>query len=260
MKRLIIISCWLAAWALPGQAQEYSKRIAGNQQVKILLNKGEMKIEGYNGNEVKITAHNYQEPPERAKGLRPLYNSAQDNTGIGLAVTEESGTLLIQEASGQEGAYTLRLPENIRLSIEQLNWQGQDIDVLNMKNEIEVKGKNADMHLKGVQGPIFVNSTAGNINIVYSSLKQDAVSMISAVSSEVDITLPASSKATFLLKSITGEIYTDLDLQLKKQEGNGNELRRVGGGQHIEGTTNGGGGAELSINTISSNIYIRKAQ
>lgn len=260
MKRLIIISFWLAGLALPGYAQEYSKRISENQQVKILLNRADMKIEGYSGNEVRITAHNYEEPPERAKGLRPLYNNAEDNTGIGLSIVDENGTLLIQEASGQEGEYTLRLPENARLSIEQLNWRGQEIDVRNMKSEIEVKAKNADVRLTGVQGPIFANSTSGEINIVYSTLKNDAVSMISSVSSEVDITLPASSKATFLLKSITGEIYTDLDLQMKQSAGNGNELRRVGGGQHIEGTTNGGGGAELSINTISSNIYLRKAQ
>lgn len=231
-----------------------------NQQVKVLLNRGDMKIEGYNGNEVRITAHNYEQPPERAKGLKPLYNNAQDNTGIGLSVEEEGGALVVQEASGQGGEYTLRLPENARLSIEQLNWQGQDIEVRNMKNEIEVKAKNADIRLTGVQGPVFANSTAGDINVVFSALKKDAVSMISSVSSEIDITLPASSKANFLLKSITGEIYTDFDLQLKKNGANGNELRRVGGGQHIEGTTNGGGGAELSINTISSNIYIRKAQ
>lgn len=260
MKRLIIISFWLAALALPGYAQEYSKRISADQQVKVLLNRGDMKVEGYNGNEVKITAHDYEQPPERAKGLKPLYNSAQDNTGIGLSVVEEGGALVIQEASGQGGEYILRLPENVRLSIEQLNWQGQRIDVRNMKNEIEVKAKNADIHLRGVQGPIFANSTSGEINIVYSALKKDAVNMISAVSSEVDITLPANSKATYLLKSITGEIYTDLDLQLKQSGGNDNELRRIGGGQNIEGSTNGGGGAELSINTISSNIYIRKAQ
>lgn len=261
MKRLIIIivSFWLASMALPGFGQEYSKTINADQQVQLLLNQGKIKVEGYDGNEISITALNYEQPPERAKGLRPLYNNAQDNTGIGLSVTEEAGAIVIQEAS-KEGEYVIRLPQNVRLSIEQLNWGGEDIEVRNMKSEIEVKAKNADVKLMDVEGPIIANSTSGEIEIVYSNIKPDAINLISVVSSEVDVTLPATSKATFTLKSVTGEIYTDLDLQLKQQEKDGQQMRYIAGGQTIEGTTNGGGGAEVSIQTVSSNIYLRKAQ
>lgn len=257
MKQILILG--LALLTLPAYAQEYSKAISGKQQVKILLNRSDMKIEGYNGNEVKITALDYEQPPERAKGLRPLYNSAQDNTSIGLQVTEEGDALTIQEASNQEGEYVIRIPQNARLSILQLNWNGQDIDVKDMKSEIEIQAKNADIRLLNVQGPVIANSTSGEIAIVYSALSQQAPSMISAVSSEIDITLPATSKANLVLKSMTGEIYTDMDLKLKQKNVKGSDMQLVGGGQTIEGSTNGGG-AELGIKTISSNIYIRKAQ
>ncbi len=259
MKRIVIIGIWLAGLALPGFAQEFTKSISNGQQVQVWLNHGDMEIEGYNGNELKITALNYEQPPERAKGLKPLYNSAQDNTGIGLSVTEEEGALRIQEASGRGGKYVIRIPQNARLSVEQLNWNGQDIEVKNMKNEIEIKAKNAGIRLEAVEGPIIANNTSGEISIVYSALKPDAANMISVISSDVDITLPASSKASFQLKSISGEIYTDLDIQLKETEKEGTKMRHLGGGQTIEGTTNGGG-TEVNISAISSNIYLRKAQ
>ncbi len=261
MKRLIIIvvSLWLTSMVVPGFGQEYKKQIGTDQQVQLILNKGKIKVEGYNGKEIAIKAIHYEQPPKRAKGLRPLYNNAQDNTGIGLSVTEKAGAILIQEAS-KEGEYIIRLPENIRLSVEQLNWGGEDIEVRNMKSEIEVKAKNANVRLLDVEGPIVANSTSGEIEIVYSSLKPDVANLISVVSSEVDITLPANSKASLKLKSITGEIYTDLDMQMKQQEKDGKQMRYVGGGKTIEGTINGGGSTEVSIQTVSSNIYLRKAQ
>lgn len=259
MKKIVILSLALALWVLPGMAQEYSKSLGGKQKLKILLNRSDLKIEGYNGKEVKITALDYEQPPERAKGLRPLYNDTQDNTNIGLSVVEVEGVLTIREASNQGGEYLLKVPNTARLSIMQLNWGGADINVRDMKSEIEIQAKNADVHLLNVQGPVVANSTSGEIVIVYSALSQEAPSIISGVSSEIDVTLPASSKANLALKSITGEIYTDMDIQLKKKNVKGSDMQVVGGGQTIEGTTNGGG-AELGIKTISSNIYIRKAQ
>lgn len=259
MKRLFILSFCLTIMALPGFGQEYKKPLKANQKVKILLNRSEMKIEGYSGSELMITALDYEQPPERAKGLTPLYNSAQDNTKIGLSVTEAEGSLIIQEASGQGGEYVIRIPENTRLSIEQTTWNGQEIEVRNMKSEIEVQAKSADIRLLNIQGPIIANSTSGEIVIEYASLSQEGPHMISAISSELDITLPAGSKANLVLQSISGEIYTDMDVQLKKTSENGSNMRMIGGGQSIEGTTNGGG-AELSIKTISSDVFIRKGQ
>lgn len=259
MKRLIILSFCLSMLTTAGYAQEYKNQLKAGQKVKILLNRSEMKIEGYEGNEIKITAMYYEQPPERAKGLKPLYNSAQDNTNIGLSITEEGESTIIQEATGQGGEYIIRLPQNARLSVEQITWNGQEIEVRNMKSEIEVQAKSADIHLMNVQGPVIVNNTSGDIEIVYAALSQQGPHMISAVSSEIDISLPAASKANFVLQSVSGEIYTDMDIKLKKKNQNGSDMHMVGGGQNLGGTINGGG-TELGIKAISGNIYIRKVQ
>lgn len=258
MKKHFLLSVLLSTIVSFGYAQEFAQVLKANQSVKILLNRSDIKVEGYDGNEVKITAMDYEAPPERAKGLRPLYNSAVDNTNTGLSVTEEDGTLLIREASNQDGEYLIQIPKNAKLSISQQNWNGQDIAVENMKNEVEIKSNSADVRLLNIDGPVIAKSTSGNIEVSFSTLNQAAASKISAISSDVEISLPANSPANFKLKSISGEIYTDFDMDFK-QNSEGSNMRRLGGGHTIEASTNGGG-TELGIETISSNIYIRKAQ
>ena len=62
------------------------------------MGRSDIRIEGYSGDEVVISAKGYREPPERAKGLKPLYNQATDNTGLGLSVKESDGGLRIAQA------------------------------------------------------------------------------------------------------------------------------------------------------------------
>jgi hypothetical protein len=54
------------------------------------------------------------------------------------------------------------------------------------------------------------------------------------------------------MKSITGELYTDLDMKIMNQQ---DEIPIVG--YEMEGQL-GGGGTKMRLETISSNIYVRK--
>ena len=68
------------------------------------------------------------------------------------------------------------------------------------------------------------------------------------------MTLPANTKANLVLKSVTGEIYTDFDINFSEKEGH--KMKRVGG-SNLRGSINGGG-VEIALNTISDDIYLRK--
>ena len=47
---------------------------------------GPLPIEGYDGKEIIVTNLNseFKSPPDRAKGLKPVYAAGTDNTGIGV--------------------------------------------------------------------------------------------------------------------------------------------------------------------------------
>jgi DUF4097 and DUF4098 domain-containing protein YvlB len=257
MKKLLLLSASIAWCMTTAHAQEYKTKLvnAKDRKVTIEMSAGDIKIEGHNSDEVIIQATSgFEVPTERAKGLKPLYYSAVDNSGIGLAVTPESGGLRIEKATRKAVKYTVRLPRKVAILFEQTNWQGAGITISNMDGDLEVRTNNAQIDLMNVTGPVVANTTSGEIKVVFSALSQEKPTAISTISGPIDITLPASSKANMQLRSISGEMYTDFDLGTKSTK---DGMSKVGGGQNIEGTTNGGG-VEMQLKTISSNIYIRK--
>lgn len=223
--------------------------------IEFSLSNSEITIEGYDGNEVIIRNTDYEAPPQRAKGLRPLYGAGQDNTGIGLSVEEENGVLKIVQASQSDGQFKVKVPHNIRVMVEEVNWGGVDISVRNHKGEIELKTKTGDISLKNITGPVIASSTSGDVEITFSRVSNANPTSISLVSGYIDVTIPADTKAALSLSSISGEIYTNLDLKLSSDQ---KDMRRLGGGHNIEGTLNGGG-VSMELKSVGGDIYLRKS-
>tara|TARA_R100001143_G_C3360727_1_gene135369 strand:+ start:14205 stop:14993 length:789 start_codon:yes stop_codon:yes gene_type:complete len=260
MKKTIILitTLLLALMVQKTVAQEYRHDIGNSPDmtVEIAVGQSDVTIEGHDSNELIIINLDYEEQqePERAEGLRALYYSAEDNTGIGLSVEEENGTFRIIPASRDDGEYRVMIPNRIRLMVEQVNWGGGDFEISNHSGEIEILSKNGDIKLSNITGPVTASSTSGNVEIDFSTLNQENPTSISLVSGFIDITLPASSAANFNLSSISGEVYTDLEINL---QGRGDNLmNRLGGGGQITGTLNGGG-VEVGLKSISGDIYLR---
>ncbi|OIN58956.1 DUF4097 family beta strand repeat-containing protein [Arsenicibacter rosenii] len=256
MKKLMLLSTALLWCTGTLLAQDYKTKLGKDQKVWIEMDFSNVRIEGHNGDDVIISGGKTETPPERAKGLKPLYNSAVDNTGLGVAVTQENGNLKIEKASRSSNAITIRIPKKAAVMYEQMSWMGgSNITVNNFDGDLEIKTKNGNIELSNVTGPVVANTTSGEIVVVYSALNQEKPSALSTISGEIDVTLPANTKSNLKLRSINGEMYTDFDLGLKNNVKDG--LPKVAGGNNINGAINGGG-VEIQLKTISSNIYVRK--
>ncbi len=250
---LIIVALFVLSYSY---AQEFKIAVSDkNGKFTINVHDCDLQIIGHDGNEILITAKGYEKPPERAKGLKPLYNSAVDNTGIGLSVQESGGNLTIQKATRGDIDYTIKIPSTMHVSISETNWHGDNFTIENISGEIEVNAKSSDIKMKGVSGPVVANTTNGDIDIVYKTLNQEKPNAIKSINGHVDITLPSSAKSSVKLRAMNGEIFTNFDVAMKTSEDNIN----VYGGGKIEGAINGGG-VEIKLNTINDNIYLRKAE
>ncbi len=92
-----------------------------------------------------------------------------------------------------------------------------------------------------------LNTIFGNIEIknFYGEMS------VKSISGSVDISLPGSHQAGFRLKTVTGEVYTDLDINfLNKKE---NPIV----GYLLKGKT-GNGGVLKELESVSNNLYVRK--
>lgn len=254
MKYIFSLFVLLAAvkWS---PAQEFKVAADNTKEAKLTLLdfNGELPIEGYSGSEIIVTSTSgHFETPERAKGLKPIYGGGTDNTGIGLYMEKNgnSVTLRCLVPFTQQASYKLRVPENIALKIERDCARSGETTIQNIKNEIEFKGCH-EVTLKNVTGPLVVSTISGGVNVVFTEITKDRPISITAISGEVDVTMPAKAAVDLEMSTVSGNMYSDFDLPSSNKD-----MRRIGGG-NIRAQLNGGG-TSLNLRAISGNIYLRK--
>ena len=95
---------------------------------------------------------------------------------------------------------------------------------------LTVETINGDIEIRGVAGPVEAKSISGFVDMNWAAKKGAGVS----------------------LKTITGEVYTDMDIAFtNKKEG----TPMVG--YQLKGNVNGGG-TDIKLESISNNVYLRK--
>ena len=253
MPRLILLlALLLSGGGLMSQTKSFP--VKGNQTLNLAFDQAQITIIGTSASNVEIETSDYEAPPARAKGLKPLYNNATDNTGIGLMLEEGNGEMTIRQAQSKSGEYVLRVPKGMNLKFQERAWMGRsDLTIRNMSGEIEIETKNSDIILQGITGPVTAGTTSGDIEIIFSSLSQKGPTTLTNISGYIDVTMPGNTKANLLLKNITGEIYSNLELATKEKDG----LQQVGGQRNVEAMLNNGG-VELMVKNISGDIFLRK--
>ncbi|MBC8082763.1 MAG: hypothetical protein H7Z21_06075, partial [Hymenobacter sp.] len=96
-----------------------------------------------------------------------------------------------------------------------------------------------------------VNTIGGNIDVRGLTGELQAKS----VSGFVDVGWPASSGAQVILKTITGEVYSDLNLAADNQRSNPSRV-----GHEMKGNVGAASGPVLRLESIKGNVSLRKAK
>jgi lia operon protein LiaG len=254
-KKISIIVLFIFFSARVLYAQEYKLAVQNSKETRLILKdfNGVLPIEGYNGNEIVITSTaGKMVPPEKAKGLKPIFPAGTDNTGIGLEVQKIDNLITITciIPFKQDGDYKLKIPENLALELSSGCERKNDIQIKNMKNEIEIKSCH-NIDLKEVSGPLVLSTISGDINITYGDINSTKSSSVNSISGDIDITLPVKTATNLELGTISGAIYSDFDFSESRKN-----LKRIGGS--VSDFSLNGGGFKFSIRSINGNIYLRK--
>ncbi|MCX6253890.1 MAG: DUF4097 family beta strand repeat-containing protein [Bacteroidia bacterium] len=236
-------------------AQEYKITVQNNKDGRLILKdfNGLLPVEGYSGSDIIITSTSEDlAPPEKAKGLKPIYPSGTDNTGIGLDVQKIDNLITVTclIPFTRDGKYSIKVPENLALEFTSGCERSNDISVKNMKNEIDVKSCH-DIELRDVTGPLVLSTISGDIDITFSSINSVKSSSVNSISGDIDITIPLKTATNLELRTVSGGFYSDFDFSETEKN-----LKKVGGNE-LSFPLNGGG-FKFSIGTVSGNIYLRK--
>ncbi|MFP4470598.1 MAG: hypothetical protein ACLFPE_07935 [Bacteroidales bacterium] len=107
-----------------------------------------------------------------------------------------------------------------------------DYEILVPENlAVELKTISGDVEAFGLKSPVRMKSISGLI----------------------DLSIPADLNADLKIETVTGEIYSDLDLEVEHE---GKFMHAFPGGD-VEARLNGGG-LNIRLKTVSGNIYLRK--
>jgi len=143
---------------------------------------------------------------------------------------------------------------------------GGNMTIENIAGDIEAENFNGQVNISNASGSVVAHSMNGKITVSLNRVPSDKSMSFSTFNGDVDVTLPADTKARFKMRTDFGEIYTDFDVKMEanappvveeEKDKKGKTRRRV----RVDGTQSGtinGGGPEMQFTTFNGRILIHK--
>lgn len=222
---------------------------------KLQINLGRATIEGHTGNEIIFSSKDVErEKDERAAGLRAISGSGlEDNTGLGVNVTEKDGVLVVSQLKKMNSPdIKILVPKGVIVAYEHSSQYGSKVIFRNLENEIEVSTNYNGVELENVSGPATVKAVYGSVDATFSNNVKGPISIVS-IYGHVDVAMPASIKANIKMSTSYGEIFAAPDFKI--------EVEREGDWVKYADRVNGkinGGGMSIDFRSDYGKIYFRK--
>lgn len=236
MKNKLLLLCmvWAVAQVTFAQPRVVEKtfQVDPDQQISLNLKFGEqILIRAWDKNEVAFKA-------------TININRGKLNEALQLGFDEQDARLNITSEYDKEMLKTGRREDCPENGYSTYSWNGKDGHAMvcsKITYEVYVP-EGADLAVESISGNIELVDVTGPVRA-------------KSISGFVDLSWPQGKPATIDMKTISGEAYTDMDgLQISNEK---EHIPLVG--YKINGTI-GGGGARVSLESVSGNIYLRSAQ
>jgi len=240
----------------------------GTVEMDIVM--GNITIKGTSRRDVLVEARTgtgfMPRPPRRRTDDEPPPPGLRRLTQNGaFSVEEDKNTVSIDVGPPRHIDFTIEVPLRTNLSIETVMGS---IVVEGVEGELEVESVNGSVTLTNVGGSVVAHTVNGKLTATIARPAPQQPMAFTSMNGSVDVTLPAAVKANLKLRSDQGDVYTDFDLQLRRESSNPNpdvDVRRNGRARVIDvdnaiyGSVNGGG-PDFEMRTFNGNVYVRKGK
>lgn len=251
MKKIIVGVIALCI-TLTGTAQDF--KVAKNSG-KLQINLARVTVEGHSGNEIIFSSRDHnKDEDDRAKGLRAINGSGlEDNTGLGINVTEKDGVLMVSQLKKMNSPdIKILVPKGVIVAYEHSSQYGHKVIFRNMENEIEVLANYNGVELDNITGPATLKSVYGNIDAVFGTNVKGPISIVS-IYGHVDVAMPSTIKANIKMSTSYGEIFAAPEFKIEVEK----EGEWVKYSDRVTGKINGGG-MNIEFRSDYGKIYFRR--
>jgi DUF4097 and DUF4098 domain-containing protein YvlB len=265
VKELILF----AAAATMLAAQDSADRVtipfrdpSGAKTLKVSLQNGSVTVRGYDGKDALLETAGRISGRERRPSHVPETMHRIDNDSMGLDVTEENNVITVV-GTNSSAHLTIQVPVQTNLVLRSVN--GGSIVVENISGSIDANHTNGGISITNVSGSVLANTTNGKVTVSLNKVSPDKAMSFTSFNGTVDVTLPADVKASVMMKTNNGEIWSDFDIKLRAggkppvvEDNRGSDGKyKVHLDRAMYGTINGGG-PEMQFVTYNGSILIHK--
>lgn len=232
--------------------------------VRVDLMNGNVVVKQHAGRDIQVEMEGGR-APRRAASKRPSEVDGLKRIDVfstGLDVEEKDNVVRI--GSGPRSAnssVTVLVPQNTSLKLKTMTGK---VEVEGVNGEIEANSMNGGVTITNVGGSVVAHSLNGRVTVSLNRIEPNKAMSFSTLNGDIDVTMPAATKANVRLKNDHGEVWTDFDMKLestpKVEQGKSADGKyKVKFERTVTGTINGGG-PDMSFTTMNGQIRIRKAK
>ncbi len=199
--------------------------------VRLKLMWGDVTVTGADTNEVTVLANikNKHTPEHRSDGLRRL------DSEVTYTASEKDNVVTIELAGdarfgGTGTRLTLTVPRNT--SIIMKNALGGNATVKDLTGDVEIHSVNGEVRLERINGSALVDTMNGEISASFTKLAEGKPLSFTSMNGEINVRIPADTRANVRLRTQNGAVYTDFDEQAlvtktESTRGHGSIARRI---------------------------------
>lgn len=228
-------------------------------QLQIRNQQGPVEIKGTSRKDILIS---YQSLEEEEVKMTKADNGLTkiSGGGPGFDVIEQNNKVEIQSSFMNKGVkFAIEIPLEFDVNVQA--FMKGDVKVDNIKGEVVIENFNGGIEANDISGHVIANSFNGPIKVSFNQVTPDAPMAFTNHVGDVDLSFPASLKASFKIKADQGDLYTGFEMNVTqeelKTENKEGQWKRTFLGGWVNAKVNGGG-PEIKIRSHNGDVYIRK--
>jgi hypothetical protein len=251
-----------AAPVTPGDQEEFrwQGRVNAGQAVEIKGVNGNVRAEGYNGNQVEVVASKTSRRSdiksveirvlEHAGGVTICAVYPSDEQARPNDCQPGKGGRMSVHDNDVEVNFTVRVPTGVRFVGRTVNGEveanriGSDVDVSTVNGDINVSAS-------GIAQAATIN---GSIKAVMGSANWASELKFNTINGSITLDFPSSLNADVRAETLNGDVSSDFPMNIQSTQ----EERR-GRPKRVFATIGSGGGHALVLKTINGDIRLQRA-
>jgi len=256
--RSLVAFALCASAAVAASAQDFQRNysLAPGATVRIKNVSGDVRIVGYDGSAVAVTAHKEGRDREVVE-----VEDASGPGGVSLSVRYP------RECNCNASVrFEVRVPRTLSLNFDKistasgnlsargvtgtlrLTTASGDVTVENVSGRVEASSASGNVRVREAAGSVSASSASGDVEAELTRLEGAEDMKFSSASGDVRVRMPQGLDASVSLTTATGTVETDFPLEVKRNE--------YGPGMSAKGRL-GGGARILRISSASGSVSLK---